>query len=51
VLLAISREFGKCVDWLLTGKAHMELKQQAAQENRQDLDRSDSGWRIGSSLP
>ena len=26
VLLAISREFGKSVDWLLTGKAHVEPK-------------------------
>ena len=26
VLLAISREFGKSVDWLLTGKTHTELK-------------------------
>lgn len=24
VLLAISREFGKSVDWLLTGKTHVE---------------------------
>ena len=24
VLLAISREFGKSVDWLLTGKTHIE---------------------------
>jgi transcriptional regulator with XRE-family HTH domain len=26
VLLAISREFGKSVDWLLTGKPHFEPK-------------------------
>jgi transcriptional regulator with XRE-family HTH domain len=26
VLLAISREFGKSVDWLLTGKTHAEPK-------------------------
>ena len=26
VLLAISREFGKSVDWLLTGKTHTEPK-------------------------
>jgi hypothetical protein len=26
VLLAISREFGKSVDWLLTGKPHIEPK-------------------------
>jgi transcriptional regulator with XRE-family HTH domain len=26
VLLAISREFGKSVDWLLTGKTHREPK-------------------------
>jgi transcriptional regulator with XRE-family HTH domain len=26
VLLAISREFGKSVDWLLTGKTHIESK-------------------------
>ncbi len=27
VLLAISREFGKSVDWLLTGKKHVEPKE------------------------
>jgi transcriptional regulator with XRE-family HTH domain len=26
VLLAISREFGKSVDWLLTGETHIELE-------------------------
>jgi transcriptional regulator with XRE-family HTH domain len=26
VLLAISREFGKSVDWLLSGKKHVEPK-------------------------
>jgi hypothetical protein len=26
VMLAISREFGKSVDWLLTGKTHIESK-------------------------
>src|SRR5690242_11230325 len=30
VLLAISREFGKSVDWLLTGKAHVEPKKHGA---------------------
>ena len=30
VLLAISREFGKSVDWLLTGKAHVEPKKRGA---------------------
>jgi transcriptional regulator with XRE-family HTH domain len=29
VLLAISREFGKSVDWLLTGKTHIESKKRA----------------------
>ena len=33
VLLAISREFGKSVDWLLTGKAHVEPKKRAAKES------------------
>jgi transcriptional regulator with XRE-family HTH domain len=32
VLLAISREFGKSVDWLLTGKAHVEPKKRAAKD-------------------
>jgi transcriptional regulator with XRE-family HTH domain len=27
VLLAISREFGRSVDWLLTGKTHVESKE------------------------
>jgi transcriptional regulator with XRE-family HTH domain len=31
VLLAISREFGKSVDWLLTGKTHVEPKNTDAQ--------------------
>jgi transcriptional regulator with XRE-family HTH domain len=31
VLLAISREFGKSVDWLLTGKMRSERKKPAAQ--------------------
>jgi len=30
VLLAISREFGKSVDWLLTGKTHVEPKKRVA---------------------
>jgi transcriptional regulator with XRE-family HTH domain len=33
VLLAISREFGKSVDWLLTGKTHSEPKKQAAKDS------------------
>ena len=33
VLLAISREFGKSVDWLLTGKTHTEPKKRAARES------------------
>jgi transcriptional regulator with XRE-family HTH domain len=32
VLLAISREFGKSVDWLLTGKAHVEPKKRLAKD-------------------
>ena len=32
VLLAISREFGKSVDWLLTGKAHVEPKKRVAKD-------------------
>jgi transcriptional regulator with XRE-family HTH domain len=32
VLLAISREFGKSVDWLLTGKAHVEPKKRVAND-------------------
>ena len=31
VLLAISREFGKSVDWLLTGKRHSEPKKTSGQ--------------------
>jgi transcriptional regulator with XRE-family HTH domain len=30
VLLAISREFGKSLDWLLTGKAHVEPRKRVA---------------------
>jgi plasmid maintenance system antidote protein VapI len=33
VLLAISREFGKSVDWLLTGKAHVEPKKRVARDS------------------
>jgi transcriptional regulator with XRE-family HTH domain len=29
VLLAISQEFGKSVDWLLTGKTHIEPRRRA----------------------
>ena len=32
VLLAISREFGKSVDWLLTGKTHVEPKKRVAKD-------------------
>ena len=32
VLLAISREFGKSVDWLLTGKTHIESKNRAPKD-------------------
>ncbi len=32
VLLAISREFGKSVDWLLTGKTHVEPKKRAGKD-------------------
>ena len=32
VLLAISQEFGKSVDWLLTGKTHNELKKRNAKD-------------------
>jgi hypothetical protein len=31
VLLAISREFGKSVDWLLTGKTHIGSKEKGNQ--------------------
>jgi transcriptional regulator with XRE-family HTH domain len=34
VLLAISREFGKSVDWLLTGKTHIESMKRAAKSGR-----------------
>src|SRR6266481_6276080 len=30
VLFAISQEFGKSVDWLLTGKAHVDPKKRGA---------------------
>jgi hypothetical protein len=33
VLLAISREFGKSVDWLLTGKAHVEAKKKGTRDS------------------
>ena len=33
VLLAISREFGKSVDWLLTGKTHIEPKKRATRDS------------------
>ncbi len=33
VLLAISREFGKSVDWLLTGKKHVEPKKPVARDS------------------
>jgi transcriptional regulator with XRE-family HTH domain len=33
VLLAISREFGKSVDWLLTGKTHSEPKKPMAKDS------------------
>jgi transcriptional regulator with XRE-family HTH domain len=32
VLLAISREFGKSVDWLLTGKAFVEAKKRVTKD-------------------
>ena len=32
VLSAISREFGKSVDWLLTGKIHIESKKRVAKD-------------------
>jgi transcriptional regulator with XRE-family HTH domain len=32
VLLAISQEFGKSVDWLLTGKQHVERKKRVAED-------------------
>ena len=32
VLLAISQEFGKSVDWLLTGKTHVETKKRVAKD-------------------
>jgi transcriptional regulator with XRE-family HTH domain len=32
VLLAISQEFGKSVDWLLTGKTHVEPKKRVAKD-------------------
>jgi transcriptional regulator with XRE-family HTH domain len=33
VLVAISQEFGKSVDWLLTGKTHTEPKKRAARDS------------------
>jgi len=33
VLLAISREFGKSVDWLLTGKAHVEPRKRVDKDS------------------
>jgi hypothetical protein len=35
VLLAISQEFGKSVDWLLTGKKHAEPKNRVAEDPSQ----------------
>jgi transcriptional regulator with XRE-family HTH domain len=35
VLLAISQEFGKSVDWLLTGKKHGEPKKRVAEDPSQ----------------
>ena len=35
VLLAISQEFGKSVDWLLTGKRHVEPKKRIAEDPNQ----------------
>lgn len=32
VLLAICQEFGKSVDWLLTGKKHVEPKKRVAED-------------------
>jgi transcriptional regulator with XRE-family HTH domain len=33
VLLAIGREFGKSVDWLLTGRTHSEPKKKVARDS------------------
>jgi hypothetical protein len=33
VLLAISQEFGRSVDWLLKGKTHTEPKKSAARDS------------------
>src|SRR5258705_12774393 len=33
VLLAISREFGKSVDWLLTGKEHADQRKRVASDS------------------
>jgi hypothetical protein len=38
VLLAISQEFGESVDWLLTGKEHVEPRKRVAKDCGQDLD-------------
>jgi transcriptional regulator with XRE-family HTH domain len=35
VLLAISREFGRSVDWLLTGKTSVEPKKRATGDSRE----------------
>ena len=35
VLLAISREFGKSVDWLLTGKTPVEPRKRATGDSRE----------------
>jgi transcriptional regulator with XRE-family HTH domain len=35
VLLAISQEFGKSIDWLLTGKKHVEPKMRVAEDPAQ----------------
>ena len=33
VLLAVSQEFGRSVDWLLTGKTHTEPKKRAGRDS------------------
>ena len=38
VLLAISQEFGESVDWLLTGKEHVEPRKRVARDCGQNLD-------------
>jgi hypothetical protein len=42
VLLAISQEFGKSVDWLLTGKEHAEQRKRVAKDSAKIL--SFRGW-------